>query len=120
MQLLPIKTPLIKSGDNLSQILLDHSEIQPGDIIAVSSKVVAEAEGARIDLSEIEVTDEAQEWFEKCGKSPEFRQAVLDETKRMHGEVSGNCPQAMLCELKPDGLQNGTILAVNAGLDESN
>ena len=38
----------------------------------------------------------------------------------MHGTVIGSCPKAMLCELKPDGLEEGTIFAVNAGLDTSN
>ena len=119
MLLLPLQTPTIKTGDDLSKIL-SQNDIQDGDIIAVSSKVVAAAEGAAIDLSKCEVSEEAQYWFELCGKTAEFRQAVLDETKRMHGSVLGHCENAMLTEIKPDGLQSGTILTANAGLDSSN
>ena len=73
-----------------------------------------------IDLSEITPSSQAKEWAALCGRDPAFRQAVMDETKRMNGTVVGSCPQAMLCELNPEGLEEGTILAVNAGLDQSN
>ena len=120
MQLLHIKTPIIKEGDDLASVIAAHADIEDQDIIVISSKVIARSEGAAIHLNAIDVTDEGREWASKCGRSPEFRQAVLNETARMNGTVLGGCANAMLTELKPDGLREGSLLVANAGLDESN
>jgi len=120
MLILPIHTPLLHAGDDLSTFLTNRGDIRAGDIVVISSKAVATTEGAAMNLSLLHPTKEAKEWATQCGKTPEFRQAVLDETKRMRGLVIASCPQAMLTELTPPGLTAGTILAINAGLDESN
>ena len=60
MHLLPIRTPLLKEGDNLCKIIADASAIEEGDIIALSSKAVAMVEGNLIDLNALEVSDEAK------------------------------------------------------------
>jgi coenzyme F420-0:L-glutamate ligase/coenzyme F420-1:gamma-L-glutamate ligase len=119
MELLPIVSPLLRSGDDLASIIA-LAGVRPGDIIVVSSKALATVEGAMIDLRSITPSKEAHTWTERCGGSPAFRQAVLDEVRRLHGRVLPGCPQAMLTELKPEGLPSGVILAANAGLDESN
>lgn len=120
MLILPIHCPILHAGDRLSSLLLRHGEIRANDLLVISSKAVATVEGTAIDLKTTKPTREAEQWSKKCGKTPEFRQAVLDETERMRGLIIGSCPQAMLTELRPDGLTEGTILAINAGLDESN
>lgn len=120
MQILPIRTPLLRRGDALSRVLLQGIEIAEGDILVISSKAVAAAEGAAADLRRIRISPEAKEWAESRGKSPAFRQAVLDEAARMHGAVFDTCPQAALAELRPDGFPAGTLLAANAGMDQSN
>ena len=120
MQFVPIKTPVLTEGDHLATILLASGEIQDGDIIAVSSKAIATVEGAAIDLQKVEVTEEGKQWAEKCGRTPEFRQAVLNEARRMNGDVISGCSVATLTEVSPDGMEKGSILVANAGLDESN
>ena len=120
MLLQPIQTALLTPESTLSFSLVQDCAVEDDDIIAISAKACAITEGATIDLSHITVTPEAEEWAERCGRTPAFRQAVLNETERMNGAVVGSCPQAMLCELKPNGLADGSILAVNAGLDNSN
>ncbi|MBU0767226.1 coenzyme F420-0:L-glutamate ligase [Patescibacteria group bacterium] len=120
MNLLPIHTPLLKEGDDLVAILTNNVEFKDGDILAISSKAIATAEGAAIDLGNIEVSKEAEELSEHCGKTPVLRQAMLNETKRLHGKVVGKCEHAVLTEVKPDGLTEGTIMAASAGLDQSN
>ena len=124
MQILSIHTQLIKKNDDLAHILADASQLEDNDIVVISSKAAAMAEGATIDLSTIEVSKEAQEWADRLQRKQdndsEFRQAVLHETERMNGHVIGTCPHAMLTELKPDGIPSGSILAANAGLDRSN
>jgi len=120
MQIIPIKTPLLKKDSDLVGTLIENADFEDGDILAVSSKAVATAEGSAIDLSKIKVTEEGKKWSDKCGKTPEFRQAVLNEVKRLNGKVLGDCPHAMLTRLKPEGFKDGIILAPNAGLDQSN
>jgi len=120
MQLIPIKTPLIKEGDDLAAILTDQVKLEEDDILIVSSKAIAMAEGAVIDLKKIEITDEGKKWAEKIGRTPEFRQAVINEANRLNGTVCGSCPNAMLTDIKPDGLEGNGILVANAGLDQSN
>jgi len=120
VELLPIQTPILRPGDDLAAILLKYGTIQSDDIVAVSSKAVATVEGRRIDYKNIRPTPEAHAWAARCGGSPEFRQAILEETARMNGTILPGCPQAMLTELKPGGFPEGVLLAANAGLDESN
>jgi coenzyme F420-0:L-glutamate ligase / coenzyme F420-1:gamma-L-glutamate ligase len=120
MELIPIHTPLIHAGDDVAAILGAHAAIRDGDILVVSSKVIATAEGAAVELGSLTISDEATAWGAKTNRSPAMMQAVLDETIRLNGQVVGSCPGALLCELRPDGLGAGTILAPNAGLDESN
>ena len=144
MLLLPLQTTRIKPGDDLVLDLLEAVRRDEGlgvreqDILVLSSKAVATAERRIIDLSTLTVTDEAKKLSERCRRSPEFCQAVLEETRRRNGIIHGTCPDlpcpstslginsdrakwgAILTELRPEGLSHGTILTANAGLDESN
>jgi coenzyme F420-0:L-glutamate ligase / coenzyme F420-1:gamma-L-glutamate ligase len=120
MELIPIRTPLIRAGDDVASILLSAADVRDGDIIVVSSKAIATAEGTAIDLRSLTVTDGAREWYIKTGRSAEFMQAVLDETQRLNGAITGHCQGALLTELRPDGLTVGSIFAPNAGMDQSN
>lgn len=118
MELLPITTGLLRRGDDLIAALKKHADIRTDDIVVLSSKIVATCEDAFVDLTNIVVSDEARSEAEKSGRSPEFCQAVLDETARMHGKVVGRCPGALLCLLHP--LPDVWIVAANAGMDQSN
>ena len=122
MQLLPIKTPTLKAGDDLGLILKKSGKIHDGDIVVVSSKAVATAEGAAINLSAVDVTDEARALAKQTGtqKTVEHVQAILNETKRMNGRIVVTSHGIMLTELQPDGFTEGRILVTNAGLDLSN
>jgi coenzyme F420-0:L-glutamate ligase / coenzyme F420-1:gamma-L-glutamate ligase len=119
MRLIPVPTPLLSKGDDLVEPII-RAGLAHGDIVVVSSKAVATIEGRLIRLSTITPSTEAEEWSRRCGRSPAFRQAVLDEAERMNGRILPGCPEAMLTELKPTGLPSGVILVANAGLDESN
>ncbi len=119
MEILPIHTPTLKENDDLIEILLKNTPFEENDILVISSKAITTVEGTRIDLTKITVTPEAQEWAQRSGRSAAFRQAVLHETKRLHGRVAGGSAIAMLTELKPDHME-GSMLVPNAGLDQSN
>ncbi len=126
MELIPIKTRKIVVGDDVASVLEESTErdqrsaIRDQDILVVSSKAVATAEGRIIDLSKLTVSSEAKECAKKCGLSEKFCQAVLEETAFRSGKVVSSCPGALLTELVPRGFPKGSILTANAGLDQSN
>ncbi|HLC76367.1 MAG TPA: coenzyme F420-0:L-glutamate ligase [Candidatus Peribacterales bacterium] len=140
MEILPIQTRRIHAGDDLVP-LLNVAKLQPLDILVLSSKGVATAEGRIFELKNFGASKEAEKYAKACGRSPEFCEAVLVETKRMNGIVHSTCPGAILTEVKPWSAliesfshhsthsstssqlsreKRGTILIANAGLDESN
>lgn len=120
MYILPIKTPILKAGDNLASILLDHADIADGDIVVISSKAIATVEGAAIKLDSVDASAEAKDLAMGNSKSAEYYQVVLDETARMNGTVIQSVYGIILTELKPNGMHEGSILVPNAGLDQSN
>ncbi len=118
IELLPLTTGLLRAGDDLVAALRTAGDIREDDILVLSSKAVATCEDAFVDLKTIDVSDEARSEAEKTGRSSEFCQAILNETKRMNGYVSGRCPGALLCLVRP--APTVSILAANAGMDQSN
>lgn len=118
MHLLPLRTGLLRRGDNLTVALRAAGEMLPGDIVVISSKAVATCEDAFVDLTTITVSNAALDEAEKTGRTPAFCQAVLNETARMNGSVVGRCQGAMLCLLQP--ATGVSIVAANAGMDQSN
>ena len=117
MLLLPVRTPLLTSGADLTALIAEHAK--GGDIIAVSSKAVATVEGNAIVMENLRVTDDAKRWALVTKLPAEFCQAILEETARLNGSVVRGVKGALLTELKPKGM-NGTLLVPNAGLDRSN
>lgn len=120
MIILPVRTPVIQYGDDLAALLRAHAALQEGDVLVVSSKAVATAEGAAVDLGSLIPSMNAAQWAEKTGLSPAFVEAVLHETARLNGNVTGHCRGALLTDVLPAGMETGGILAPNAGMDESN
>lgn len=120
MELIPIQTPILKEGDDLASVLSESGLIQDGDILVISSKAVATAEGAAIEMETMEVTEQAKDLAEGTKKSDAYYQVVLNETARMNGSIIQSVNGVVLTELKPDGMEEGSILVPNAGLDRSN
>lgn len=118
MELIPLKTGLLRKGDDLVAALKAAGDIRADDVAVVTSKIVATCEDAFYDLATIRVSDDARAEAEKTGRSPEFCQAVLDETTRMDGKIVGRCPGALLALVHPQ--PDVWIVAANAGLDQSN
>lgn len=118
MEFLPVRTGILSKGDVLSAAIRRACDILPDDIVIISSKAVATCEDAFVDLTTINVSDIARTEDEKTGRSPEFCQAVINEALRMNGHVAGRCPGALLCVVHPS--PSVTIIAANAGMDQSN
>lgn len=116
--------PLIKSGDNLSKIIINaikknNIDIENGDIIVIAQSIISKCLGLIKDLNTIKVTDIANEIYKEISskaekykisfKSPELIQLILDESKDIIKKE-----HVLIVETK-----HGFICA-NAGIDKSN
>ncbi len=104
MHVLPVATSLIVAGDDVAEILLSAWTPEDGDILVVSSKAVATAEGAAVPAA----------------GDAGFRDAIEKETRRLDGRILEDGPAAMLTRVRPPGFPRGALFVPNAGMDRSN
>ncbi len=114
MQLFPIKTPIIQANDNLIEILIfsmQKKKLEPknGDILVISSKVVAKSEGRIVNYKEVKPSEKAELLAKKYDLEPGFVELVLKEADKIFGGVK----HAILT------MKNNMFIA-NAGVDHSN
>jgi coenzyme F420-0:L-glutamate ligase / coenzyme F420-1:gamma-L-glutamate ligase len=107
--------PEVAPGDDLASLVGDGiassgERLQPGDIVVVTHKIVAKAEGQLVDLRTVTPSAVATEFGERWEKDPRKIEIVLREARRIVR------------------MQNGLIIAetahgfvcANAGVDASN
>lgn len=107
--------PLIKTGDDLSQLILKAAELQDiqlnnEDILVIAETAVAKAEGNLIHLENINPSKRAREIAEITGKDAKLVEAIIQESE----EIVKVGPDFIISETK-----HGFVCA-NAGIDESN
>ncbi len=106
---------IIEENDNLVNIFLkslkkQSLELLDEDILVIASKVVAMEENRVISLSEVSVTQEAEELAKKARVDPGFAQIALNECSYLYIDA---VPGAITT------ISNVGLLA-NAGADQSN
>jgi coenzyme F420-0:L-glutamate ligase len=114
MKLIAVKTRVVKSGDDLVELVLKFLkaqglQLEDRDVLALTSKVVSYSEGRIVKLSEVKPSEEANRLAKEYTLKPEFAELILREADRTCGGVE----KAVLT------LKNG-ILAANAGIDNKN
>ena len=114
MRLYAVRTSIIKTGENLVEVILESLkkqklQLENDDILALASKIVACAEGCVAKLSNIKPSEEAKELAKKFSLQPEFAELILQEADKVYGGVE----RAVLT------LKNG-VLTANAGIDNKN
>jgi coenzyme F420-0:L-glutamate ligase/coenzyme F420-1:gamma-L-glutamate ligase len=77
--------PLIQSGDDLGGLILqalsqEDIELQDGDILVVSQKVVSKAEGRLVNLNDIHPSSKACEFARITSKDPRLVELILKES----------------------------------------
>jgi coenzyme F420-0:L-glutamate ligase / coenzyme F420-1:gamma-L-glutamate ligase len=107
--------PQVRPGDDLAGLLIDAlagAGIVPRnqDIVVVTSKVVAKAEGRYRDLAAIVPSARAQEIARGTDKDPRLVEAVLSEAEEVL-----RCERNVLIVVTRHGL-----IMANAGIDQSN
>lgn len=116
VRLIPVTgLPNVRPGDPLGEMLLDSLErrgtpVQDGDVLVVTHKIVAKAEGALVHLKDVEPSHLARTFAERWGKDPRQIEVVLRQSARIVRMDRG----VLITET-----QHGFICA-NAGVDASN
>lgn len=114
LTIIPVEAPVQQSAFDLHQTLVDSLSasgyaLQDGDVLAISSKYAAIAEGRIVRLDDIFVTPEAAHLAERYHMNPTIAQLVLNEADHIFGGIPG-----FLLTHK-DG-----IISPNSGIDRSN
>ena len=111
LQIIPIKTQKeIGIDGNLVDLILESSEINDGDILVFSQKIVSKSEGRILSLSSVNPSLLANGIASSYGKDPRLVELILSESKRIVRMENG----IIIVETK-----HGFVCA-NAGIDESN
>lgn len=115
LSVIPIIAPIQSQSFDLITTLgqaLQNNEVslQDGDILAVSSKYAAIAEGRIVELESVEMTAEGHELARRYNMLPQLAQLVYQEADHIFGGIQ----LGFLLTYK-DG-----IISPNAGLDRSN
>jgi coenzyme F420-0:L-glutamate ligase/coenzyme F420-1:gamma-L-glutamate ligase len=114
MRLYAVKTRMVKSGDDLVEVVLEslqtqNLQLEDNDVLALASKVVSYSQGRLAKLSDIKPSEKAKKLAERYSLKPKFAELILREANRIYGGVEG----AVLT------LKDGA-LTPNAGIDNKN
>lgn len=107
--MIPVRTHVIREGEDLIDLLLSKVELQDGDVVAIADKVIAAIQGRFVNYELIEPSEEARKLAEESGLEPGFAELVLMNSDL----VIGTAMRTILT------LKNGILIA-NAGIDHKN
>jgi len=101
--------PLVKSGDNLAELICEACAVEDGDIICVASTIVSKAKGYSRILKDVVPGERACRIADKTGEDPKFLQVVLDQA----------CDVLIEAPFTLTQLKSGHV-GVRSGVDASN
>ena len=111
LEIIPIKIQReIGIDTNLEDLILESSEINDGDILVFSQKIVSKNEGRMLSLSSVNPSLLANGIASSYGKDPRLIELILSESERIVRMENG----IIIVKTK-----HGFVCA-NAGIDESN
>jgi coenzyme F420-0:L-glutamate ligase / coenzyme F420-1:gamma-L-glutamate ligase len=107
--------PLVQPGDDLAAMILDslHStqlELQAGDVLVITSKIVSKTENRYVRLDTVEPGPEARQLAAEIGKDPRMVELVLRESQG----ISRKAPGVLVTAHRLG------FVSANAGIDHSN
>ncbi len=107
--------PEVGPGDDLAALILEAVrgqgvDVEDGDVLVVTQKIVSKAEGRLVDLRQVEPSPYARELAGRTGKDPRLLEVILGESRRIVRQEGS----VIICETK-----HGFVCA-NAGVDTSN
>ncbi len=109
------KIPEVQPGDSLADIIIqgckeENIELQNGDIIVITSKIVSKAEGRIINLNNIIPSEKALKISVITKKDPRLVELILRESNKILKAL----PRHIIT------LTRGGLVCANAGIDRSN
>jgi coenzyme F420-0:L-glutamate ligase/coenzyme F420-1:gamma-L-glutamate ligase len=114
LQALPVHgIPIVQPGDDLAALLINAlrpMQPQQNDVLVVTSKIVAKAEGRFVNLRTVNPSGEAQVWAQKTGKDPRLIEVILRESVA----VSRTAPNLIITQHRLG------FISANAAVDHSN
>jgi len=111
LEIIPIKIQReIGIDDNFVDLILESSEINDGDVLVFSQKIVSKNEGRMLSLSSVNPSLLANGIASSYGKDPRLIELILSESERIVRMENG----IIIVKTK-----HGFVCA-NAGIDESN
>jgi len=102
--------PEVKEGDRVGELIASQVDLEAGDVVVVSQKVVSKSEGRLVELSSVRPSSRAAELAAQLDKDAAVVQLVLDESEEVLRAERG----ILICETR-----HGFVCA-NAGVDTSN
>jgi coenzyme F420-0:L-glutamate ligase/coenzyme F420-1:gamma-L-glutamate ligase len=110
LRVLPVAgMPEVREGDRVGELIAERAELQEGDVVVVSQKIVSKAEGRVVRLDSVTPSVRARELAERLGREAELVELVLAESREVLREE-----RVLITETK-----HGFVCA-NAGIDTSN
>lgn len=102
--------PEVTEGMKVGELIAGRAEIQGGDVVVISQKIVSKAEGRVRRLNEVEPSERALELAKKLGKEAALVELILEESREVLRAERG----VLVTETR-----HGFVCA-NAGIDASN
>jgi coenzyme F420-0:L-glutamate ligase/coenzyme F420-1:gamma-L-glutamate ligase len=111
LRVVPVEgMPEVTEGAPLGELIAERTELQSGDVVVISQKVVSKAEGMVRRLSEVTPSERAQELAKRLGKEAALVELALSESNQVlrakHGVLITETHHGFVC--------------ANAGIDSSN
>ncbi|HEX5983146.1 MAG TPA: coenzyme F420-0:L-glutamate ligase [Solirubrobacterales bacterium] len=111
LRVIPVRgLPEVSEGAKVGELIAERTELEEGDVVVISQKVVSKAEGRVRRLSEVEPSERARELAEKLGKEAALVELVLSESAEVLRAERG-----VLITRTHHG-----FVCANAGIDSSN
>jgi coenzyme F420-0:L-glutamate ligase / coenzyme F420-1:gamma-L-glutamate ligase len=111
LRVVPISgLPEIREGAALGELIQANVEVEDGDIVVITQKVVSKAEGRVRVLAGVSVSERARDLAAELGKDPALVQLILDESRNVIRAERG----VLIVET------NRGWICANAGIDTSN
>jgi coenzyme F420-0:L-glutamate ligase / coenzyme F420-1:gamma-L-glutamate ligase len=110
LRVMPVEgMPEVREGDRVGKLIAERAQLEEGDIVVISQKIVSKAEGRVRRLAEVEPSERARQLAKKLGKEAELVELILSESREVLRE-----DRVLITET----LQG--FVCANAGIDSSN
>ena len=111
LRVLPVEgMPEVSEGMDLGELIAERVNLEDGDVVVISQKIVSKAEGRVRMLAAVEPSERARALANKLGKEAALVELILSESREILREERG----VLITET-----HHGFVCA-NAGIDSSN